>query len=354
MHWFIPAISFILSSLSLITLRSIAPELVSKQLLFFGVGFVGFYAAAIIKFQIWQKLSSIGYWLLNLLLIGLLVLGVRTRGVTGWINFFGDYQFQPSQFALLITSLFLTLKAKNFNWSNWRGLIKWLLIIIFPTLLILAQPDFGISIILLISLGASLLIVPVKLKQLLLLGLVGLITMLLSWSVMLKPYQKQRLTSFIAPDQQEEDAGYNARQALIAVGSGQIFGRGLGFGVQSHLRFLPARQTDFVFASLAEEWGFIGAMIVIVLYMVLTILLVTQAIKLKEPAYKIYLLCLGIMTFVQVVINIGMNLGLMPITGITLPLISYGGSSIVSYLFSLGIAFQIMQKNKKQASLYIS
>jgi rod shape determining protein RodA len=282
------------------------------------------------------------------------VLGVRTRGVTGWINFFGDYQFQPSQFALLITSLFLTLKAKNFNWSNWRGLIKWLLIIIFPTLLILAQPDFGISIILLISLGASLLIVPVKLKQLLLLGLVGLITMLLSWSVMLKPYQKQRLTSFIAPDQQEEDAGYNARQALIAVGSGQIFGRGLGFGVQSHLRFLPARQTDFVFASLAEEWGFIGAMIVIVLYMVLTILLVTQAIKLKEPAYKIYLLCLGIMTFVQVVINIGMNLGLMPITGITLPLISYGGSSIVSYLFSLGIAFQIMQKNKKQASLYIS
>lgn len=354
MHWLIPAISFILSSLSLITLRSIAPELVSKQLLFFGVGFVGFYAAAGIKFQIWQKLSSIGYWLLNLSLIGLLVLGVRTRGVMGWINFFGDYQFQPSQFALLITSLFLTLKAKNFNWNNFRGLVKWLLIIIFPTLLILAQPDFGTSFILLISLGASLLIFPVKLKQLLLLGLVGLITMLLSWSVMLKPYQKQRLTSFIAPDQQEEDAGYNARQALIAVGSGQIFGRGLGFGVQSHLRFLPERQTDFVFASLAEEWGFIGAMIVIVLYMVLTILLVTQAINLKEPAYKIYLLCLGIMTFVQVVINIGMNLGLMPITGITLPLISYGGSSIVSYLFSLGIAFQIMQKNKKQASLYIS
>lgn len=354
MHWLIPAISFILSSLSLITLRSIAPELVSKQLLFFGVGFVGFYAAAGIKFQIWQKLSSIGYWLLNLSLIGLLVLGVRTRGVMGWINFFGDYQFQPSQFALLITSLFLTLKAKNFNWNNFRGLVKWLLIIIFPTLLILAQPDFGTSFILLISLGASLLIFPVKLKQLLLLGLVGLITMLLSWSVMLKPYQKQRLTSFIAPDQQEEDAGYNARQALIAVGSGQIFGRGLGFGVQSHLRFLPERQTDFVFASLAEEWGFIGAMIVIVLYMVLTILLVTQAINLKQPAYKIYLLCLGIMTFVQVVINIGMNLGLMPITGITLPLISYGGSSIVSYLFSLGIAFQIMQKNKKQASLYIS
>jgi rod shape determining protein RodA len=354
MHWLIPAISFILSSLSLITLRSIAPELVSKQLLFFGVGFAGFYVAASIKFQIWQKLSSIGYWLLNLSLIGLLVLGVRTRGVMGWINFFGDYQFQPSQFALLITSLFLTLKAKNFNWNNFRGLVKWLLIIIFPTLLILAQPDFGTSFILLISLGASLLIFPVKLKQLLLLGLVGLITMLLSWSVMLKPYQKQRLTSFIAPDQQEEDAGYNARQALIAVGSGQIFGRGLGFGVQSHLRFLPERQTDFVFASLAEEWGFIGAMIVIVLYMVLTILLVTQAINLKQPAYKIYLLCLGIMTFVQVVINIGMNLGLMPITGITLPLISYGGSSIVSYLFSLGIAFQIMQKNKKQASLYIS
>ncbi len=354
MHWLIPAISFVLSSLSLITLRSIAPELVFKQLLFFGVGFVSFYVAARIKFQAWQKLSGIGYWLLNLVLIGLLVLGVRTRGVTGWINFFGDYQLQPSQFALLITSLFLTLKAKNFYWSNLRGLIKWLLIIISPTLLILAQPDFGISFILFISLSASLLIFPVKPKQLLLLAVIGLIAILLSWSVVLKPYQKQRLTSFISGDQQEQDAGYNARQALIAVGSGQMYGRGLGYGVQSHLRFLPERQTDFVFASLAEEWGFIGAMIVIVLYMVLTILLVTQAISLNKPTHKIYLLCLGIMTFVQVVINIGMNLGLLPITGITLPLISYGGSSIVSYLFSLGIAFQLVQKNKKQASLYIS
>ncbi len=347
MKWLLPAVTFILASLSLITLRSIAPELVERQLLFYFIGAVGFYIAARIQFSTWKKLSLPAYLLLNIVLVLLLIVGSTTRNVVRWINLFGGYQLQPSQFAFVITNLFLISRVGSQNLNKWSGLLGWLAIILIPVVLIFLQPDFGLSLVLLISLASSLLLLPIKFRQLAVLGVSGVIGLLLIWGLLLKPYQKQRLTSFIGNESDQElTATYQARQALIAVGSGQIFGRGLGFGVQSHLKFLPERQTDFIFASFAEEWGFVGSLILILLYLIIIVYLLLHAQRAEKTGHQILFLGTAVMTLVQAMVNIGMNLGLMPITGITLPLISYGGSSVVSYLFSLGLAFQLIYQNQ--------
>ncbi len=352
MKWLLPAASFILASLSLITLRSIAPELVERQLLYYVVGSLAFYLGAKVQFHTWKKLSQPGYILLNIVLIFLLIIGSSTRNVVRWINLIGGFQLQPSQFAFVICILFLISQLPRLNWKRWSGLLSWLLIILIPAGLIFLQPDLGISITLTAALLSGLILMPIKLRQALILAGGGLIIGFVVWTMLLRPYQKQRITSFFGSEQEQEQeltASYQARQALIAVGSGQLYGRGLGFGTQSHLRFLPERQTDFIFASLAEEWGFIGSLLLISLYLAIIIYLLTQAQKSEKVEHQLYFLSLGLITFIQAVVNIGMNLGLLPITGITLPLISYGGSSIVSYLFALGIAFGL-SKHKQPDS----
>lgn len=357
MKWLLPAASFILASLSLITLRSIAPELVERQLLYYAVGGLVFFLGARMQFQTWKKISLPAYIVLNITLLSLLIVGTATRNVMRWINLFGGFQIQPSQFAFVIVILFLASQLPRLNWKNWSGLLSWLVIVLIPAGLIFLQPDLGVSITLFAGLMSGLLLMPVKIKQTLLFSLGGLIIGVFIWSALLRPYQKQRIISFFGSEQEQEQelsASYQARQALIAVGSGQFYGRGLGFGTQSHLRFLPERQTDFIFASLAEEWGFVGSLLLIGLYLVIVIYLLIQAQKSDKLDHQLYFLTLGVVTFIQAVVNIGMNLGLLPITGITLPLISYGGSSIVAYLFSLGIAFGLSKHKQPDRFRHIS
>ena len=175
----------------------------------------------------------------------------------------------------------------------------------------------------------------------------------------LEDYQKSRLTSFSQINQQTElmletdanqDAAYNARQALIAVGAGQLWGQGLGRGSQSHLKFLPERQTDFIFASFAEEWGFLGSSLILTLYLLLLAFLLYIAINEADQAKQLYVLTVFMMFFVQIFINIGMNLALVPITGITLPFLSYGGSSILSLFFTLALVQRVVFEQEKLAS----
>jgi rod shape determining protein RodA len=177
------------------------------------------------------------------------------------------------------------------------------------------------------------------------------------WFLVFKDYQKNRLLGFLNLHQasadlqitaQETSSAYNARQALIAVGSGQFWGRGIGQGVQSHLRFLPERQTDFIFASFAEEWGFVGAIFLLLMYFLLLFFLLYLAYKVDDFGQKLYLLVLFAMFLVQIFINIGMNLAILPITGITLPFLSYGGSSVISLFFALSIAQSIASDFKKK------
>jgi rod shape determining protein RodA len=215
------------------------------------------------------------------------------------------------------------------------------------------EPDLGTTVIFLLSVGSVLFIGPTKWTHLLGLFLIGLLVVAVSWVFVVKDYQKERITSFVAASKDISDAHYNAQQALIAVGSGQLWGQGLGQGIQSHLRFLPERQTDFIFASLAEEWGFLGSVAVVFLYMALIGWILYLAFTSSSAAAQYFGCITAIFLTIQTAVNIGMNIGLFPITGITLPFISYGGSSVLSLYMHLGIMQALAHNTAATPHLHI-
>lgn len=181
----------------------------------------------------------------------------------------------------------------------------------------------------------------------------AVVLIFLGWGFLLKPYQKDRITSFLNVSENQTGTGYNAIQSVIAVGSGKVFGLGLGQGVQSHLRFLPERQTDFVFASWAEETGYLGSVIMISLYAFLVFYVIYVGFQTQYLPEQYFCFVTATMITVQAGINIGMNMGLLPITGITLPLISYGGSSIIALCFQYGCVQAILLKLPKKPALHL-
>lgn len=354
MKWIIPITIGLLAGISLVSLSSIAPDLMPRQFVYFVVGYLSFFLISKIRLRQLFNLSNVLYASSLLVLILLLILGISTRATVRWINLPMGFKVQPSQFIPLVVSLFLANKLKGFKIETWKGLIKFSFYILLPTILVFLQPDFGTSIVIAFSLFSTLSFSKIRAKQLLtLFGVAGFI-LVFAWLFILKPYQKARITGFLTNrGEVDQNSSYNARQSLIAVGSGQMFGRGLGSGVQSHLRFLPERQTDFIFASIAEEWGFIGSIIIISLYFLLLSVLLYAAYRADDPRHQLILFVLFINLFLQIVINIGMNMGLLPITGLTLPLLSYGGSSILSFMIFLGLAFNVISLHKPKVSLTI-
>lgn len=353
--WFIPLIALGLGLMGLVTLASVSPELMRRQLVFFFVSACVFWAASRFPLTYWWQWGKFLWKALCVVLLGLLLFGRVTRGAAAWIDIGWGMRFQPSQFALLIT-LFATLPvfAKQRMLSE-RQLVELLWWLGAPAVLILLQPDFGT--VFLYAAAASIILfwqkIPKKYWQVFAGGLVT--ATLIGWLFVLQPYQKLRITSFFSGTQADQTgAGYNARQALIAVGSGEIWGRGLGHGSQSQLRFLPERQTDFIFASLAEEWGLVGSLSVIGLYTALIAFLFQQAQRANNARHALFLTVTAVAFFVQVFVNIGMNIGLMPITGVTLPLVSYGGSSVLATMLLLGVAQQLVLQTSGQKHLRIS
>lgn len=348
--YILPLIAFSLTLLGLVTLASVSPDLMQRQLMFAFISFVVFWLVAQIPLKTWWDW---GDWLwkgLVVVLLALLIFGRATRGAVAWIDLGFGFRFQPSQFALLATAFVVLPRFSTRKMLTDTALLKLLWLIGAPALLILLQPDFGT--VFLYTIAASVLLFWQKIpKQYWRTGLVALLlAVVVGWSFVLKPYQQARITSFFAGSQADQsNAGYNARQALIAVGSGELVGRGLGHGTQSQLRFLPERQTDFIFASLAEEWGLVGSLVVIVLYAYLIYFLVSQAARLKNTQHSLFLLVTAVYLLAQTFVNIGMNIGLLPITGVTLPLVSYGGSSLLATMVMLGVAQRIiLQANYRQ------
>lgn len=338
-----------LCSIGLLTLSSIAPHLFAQQLVFIILGFCFF-----IFFTFWdyQIISMMKNYLYLFMIIGFILtyaFGEDIRGSIRWINI-GPFALQFSEifkpFIIILLATVFTAYSKN-----WQKLLYSLLFLFPLTIIVFKQPDLGNTMIYLtIFLG---LLIAGGYYYLIFVGLsfIGL-GMPLIWSF-LKDYQKNRLLTFLNPGQDPKGAGYNALQAMIAVGNGGLFGRGLGHGTQSHLLFLPEHHTDFIFASFAEEFGFLGVFLLILLYCFLLIRILIVAKNTTDPTAR--LICLGVfsMLFGQIFINIGMNIGLVPITGITLPLISYGGSSVLSTMISLGIVESIarIQKQKEIFSI---
>jgi rod shape determining protein RodA len=318
-----------------------------KQIVFFVLGFVLFFIIAIfIDYRFLIKASAPLYVMGIILLLAVLIFGKSIRGTTGWFDF-GWFSFQPVElvkiFLIIYLARFLSEKAKYL--TQLKYLILSSLGVILLMILVALQPDFG-SALILFSLWAILIwLTGIKKSHFVIIVSILILGALMSWFFVLQPYQKQRVLVFLDPSLDPLGSGYNVSQAIIAIGSGGIWGKGLTFGSQSQLKFLPESQTDFIFAVLAEELGFLGIVLLLGLFALLFWRLIYW-IKKNNDNFAVYLiLATCVLFFAQMVVNIGGNLGLLPITGITLPFVSYGGSSLIANMILLGIAGSVIVRN---------
>ena len=322
-------------TLSIIVLRAIAPFLFPLYFLYIILGFGAFYLLLQTDFEVISIFSKHLYIASIVLLILPLLIGQVTRGAIRWIPI-GVLTIQPAEivrpFLLIFFANYLTEKE-----VDTKRLVYAFVLLAFPTALIVIQPSLGVAVLTVIGFIGVLMASTIK-KKYFLWGLVFFAVFLpIIWQI-LAPYQKQRITTFLNPSQDPYGAGYNAIQAMISVGSGKIFGRGLGEGVQTQLSFLPERHTDFIFASIAEELGILGAMLVLLGAFFLLSRLILISEKARSPAARAFVSGLFLMLFAQVAVHVGMNLGLVPITGVPFPLVSAGGSSFLATMIGLGIA----------------
>lgn len=318
---------------------------VNRQIIYFVLGLIIYFIVTLINYRILLSLSPWIYLTILLLLIVTFILGLETRGSTRWIDL-GLINLQASEIAKPVLILFLS----NYFIKNLPNSLKNIsisfLIMIVPTFLIFKQPDLGNSIVLFLIWGGLIYIIGIRFLYILILSFFGLIAFPIGFSL-LKGYQKERLLTFFNPNSDPLGSGYNVVQSIIAVGSGQLLGRGFGRGTQSHLNFLPEQQTDFIFATTAEELGFLGIFLILILFFFMLYRIINIASK--SDSREGSLICYGsaIVIAVQLFINAGMNMGLLPITGITLPFVSFGGSSLISMMILLGLVNSVYLGRKK-------
>jgi rod shape determining protein RodA len=326
------------------------------QIVFAILGFIFLIFFSFLNYEVLKSIAFPLYGILLLMLLFLLFtpLGKTTSGATRWFDI-GIFHFQPSEFFKL-ASIIVLAKVCDQKELSLRHLIFAILLIMVPVCLILKQPDFGTAIILFLTGSVIILTAGFKKRHLFILGglvLILLTILLLSYfsvppfTHFLRDYQRQRIHTFLNPSADPFGAGYNVLQSKIAIGSGGIFGKGLGYGSQSQLNFIPSKHTDFIFAVAGEAFGFLGAGLLIGLFFALFLIILKIAYKARDNFGT--LLCYGILAYFvfSVLINIGMTMGVMPSTGIPLPLISYGGTSLLTALSSIGICQSVMVRHKK-------
>ena len=315
-----------------------------RQLIWLSIGLLGLVLFARWDYRHLGPLSPFLYLGAVLLLLVVLHRSTPLRGARSWIRF-GSVTFQPSEFAKLVVIIALARFLSAFHRHRERlwFMLASLAIVMFPVFLILEQPDLGTALIFLAILFSMIYVSGVRMKYLLFIFLLGLISLPVLW-MSLKTYQQNRLKIFFNPNLDPMGIGYNAIQSKVAVGSGGFFGNGWLHGAQTHLKFLPERHTDFIFSVIGEEWGFFGVALVIVLYMVIVFRGLRIAAQARDPFGRILAVGIVVMLASHVIINAGMTIGLMPITGLPLPLLSYGGSSMITALLAVGILEGINSK----------
>jgi rod shape determining protein RodA len=311
-----------------------------KQLVWVALSLLIFFTFSFIDFRFLRRSSVIFslYLAAVLVLLLLFALGSIFQGAQSWFNV-GFFAIQPSDPAKLI--LILTL-AKYFSRRHVEiAHIKHILISGFYAfvlfVLILVQPDFGSAIIIALIWLGMVLVSGISKKHLALVLIVALVGGLFSWFYVFHDYQKTRILTFIHPLADVRGAGYNAYQSTIAVGSGKLFGKGIGYGTQSRLQFLPEYQTDFIFAAFAEEWGFIGVLLLFLLFGIVIWRVLANALYGATNFEMLFGIGLAILLMSHFVLHVGINLGLLPVTGTTIPFLSYGGSHLITEFTGLGI-----------------
>lgn len=352
--WLLFFAVFLLACFGLIEIYSIALGQGSlnllnfqKQLLFVGLGVFLLFFFSFVDFQFLKSTSRYSYVLGVLMLILVLLIGQTVRGTKGWFGF-GSFGIQPVELIKIILIIFL---ARLFSTAAFKTRpLKYFVISGLTTLglagLVMLQPDFGSALILSFIWVFMLLVAGFDKKYFLVIFLGAAIIFSSAWLFFFKDYQKQRVMTFLNPSYNSLEEGYNISQAIIAVGSGGLTGRGVGFGSQSQLKFLPEAQNDFIFAVISEELGFMGVVLVFFFYFILFARSI-YALRKSNDDFAIFVIlgALGLI-FIQMFINIGMNIGLLPVVGISLPFVSYGGSSILASFILIGILQNIIIKSK--------
>lgn len=348
--WWLILIVVLLLALDLTVLTSINPPAVTSQLLFAGLAGIVFLAIARTDYRLWKSLALPLYILSLLLLLLTLGFGQTIGGASRWLAL-GPLQFQPSE---IVKPLLVLCFAAWLETPRWQ--LKSLLLLtaaaFLPIWLIFRQPDLGTSLMLIVAWASLIFAAGLPIRIIAIIGLFLSLSTPFVWKL-LQPYQRQRVITFLNPAADPLKTGYQAIQAMITIGSGQLLGRGLGRGTQTHLQFLPEKHTDFIFASLAEELGFLGGALTLLLFFLLLWRILAIS-RLSRDRFG-RLICLGVFSllFSQVFVNVGMNLGLLPITGVTLPLLSVGGSSLLATLMSLGLVESVALRRQSRQDLPI-
>ncbi len=339
---------FLLCSVGLLTLYSAgfnvdsgASAPMQRQAISMGIGLVAFLICMSFSPGFWNRYSYVIYFIGCVLLTAIFFTGVVAGGARRWLDI-GGLRLQPSEFMkvaliLALARLFSRRSASGQRY-NLGSLIVPGLIMLLPVGLIVVEPDLGTALCHVLIGGSMLLVAGVQKRTLLGLSLACFCLSVPAWFFGLKDYQKQRILTFLSPEDDPLGTGYHAIQSKIAVGSGALTGKGYFQGTQSQLSFLPEQTTDFVFSVFAEEWGFLGSFFVIALYGFLLVRLLTIASRCRDAFPLFVVFGVASMIFWHVVVNVGMVVGVMPVVGLTLPLLSYGGSSVIAVMGALGLA----------------
>jgi rod shape determining protein RodA len=311
-----------------------------RQVVWIVLAYLIFFLFSSIDWRFLRKSSMIaGLFIFGLAILSLLlVVGHVSRGAQSWFSIAG-VGLQPADFmkVVLIMVLAKYFSRRHVEIAHVRHIIVSGIYAFIPFALILLQPDFGSALIIFAIWLGMIIVSGVSKKHLLTVFLLGAVAFAGMWFFAFAPYQKDRIMTFIHPLADIRGAGYNAYQSTIAVGSGELVGKGVGYGTQSRLKFLPEYQTDFIFAAFSEEWGFVGVLIIFFLFAVIIWRIIISAMQGASNFETLFGLGVAIMLMTHFVIHVGMNIGLLPVTGLPMPFLSYGGSHLLTEFIALGI-----------------
>ncbi|MEK7459954.1 MAG: rod shape-determining protein RodA [Patescibacteria group bacterium] len=340
--WLLFFSALMIAFFGLITMNAFTGEnlFFEKQLISLAVALGAFYLATRVDTDILKRTNVlVGMFVFMFIVLVLLsVVGEATKGATSWFKV-GDFSFQPGDVMKLLLILILAkyFSRRHIEIAHFSHIIVSGVYALIPFLLVLLQPDFGSAMIIFFIWFGMILVSGVSKKHLALVFLAGAIVFGGMWSSVFEPYQKDRIMTFIHPLADIQGAGYNSYQSTIAIGSGEVLGKGVGYGTQSRLQFLPEHQTDFIFSAFAEEWGLVGVFILFILFLVIIVRILMIAMVGATNFEMLYGMGVAIFLMSHFVVNIGMAIGLLPVTGVTVPFMSFGGSHLLVEFIALGL-----------------
>ena len=340
--WLLFSAAVVLVVFGLVTMDSFSTANIffERQIIWLIISIGVFFGASFLDFSFIKRTNVVAaiFFFVSLLLLLLLALGHAINGARSWFNL-GIISFEPVDLAELSLVILLAkyFSRRHVEIANIRHIIVSGVYALVLAALVALQPDFGGAVVIMTIWLGMVLVSGISKKHLITLFLVAISLLAILWNFGLAKYQKDRILTFLHPLADIQGAGYNARQATIAIGSGGILGKGIGYGTQSRLKFLPEYQTDFIFAAFAEEWGFVGIIIFFAVFGVLIWRIIVSAYRGATNFEIFFGLGLATLFTAHLLINVGMNMGLLPVTGITLSFVSYGGSHLVASFLSLGI-----------------